>query len=157
MKKIKLTQGKFALIDDEDFELVSKYKWMFGNGGYAMTWIYCPEYQNNRFTAMHKILIKYDKKLRCDHINRNKLDNRRINLRICTHQQNLQNRPMSIDNLSGYKGVDFCKNKKLYRARICANFKKYHLGYFENKKDAAIAYNNAAIKLVGEFAYLNKI
>lgn len=157
MKKIKLTQGKYALIDNEDFELVSQYKWMLDNNGYATTWKYIPKYKNNRFTAMHKIILRYNKKLRCDHKNENKLDNRKSNLRICTHGQNLQNRNKPINNISGYKGVDFSKNLKKYRARICINYKIIHLGYFKTAKEAGISYNKAAKKLHGEFANTNKI
>ena len=92
-----------------------------------------------------------------DHINGNSLDNRKLNLRICTNSQNLMNRGKNKNNTSGYKGVRLINSNKKWRAQI--QYKKifYHLGCFEKRIDAAKAYNEAAIKFHGEFANLNKI
>ena len=95
--------------------------------------------------------------LHTDHINGNTLDNRRINLRICTHQQNMWNKPISKLNKSGYKGVFYIKSSKMYKASLKINNKLIIIGYFYFAKQAAKAYNEIAIKYHGEFANLNKI
>jgi hypothetical protein len=96
-----------------------------------------------------------------DHINGNRLDNRKSNLRICTQFQNTKNRFKSRSNKSGYKGVSFFKAKyplkKPWVAEIVYNYKRISLGYFYTKEDAAKAYNKKAIELFGEFAKLNVI
>src|SRR3990167_4081188 len=111
MKFIKLTQGKFVLVDDEDFEWLNQYKW------------YCQKALSNRFYArgqagknkktifMHRFILNINDKRRIDHMNGDSLDNRKSNLRICTQQQNLFNKKMYKNNKSGYKGVWFTKNR----------------------------------------------
>jgi hypothetical protein len=90
-----------------------------------------------------------------DHINHNGLDNRRINLRIATARQNKQNTKIQKSNTSGYKGVT--KDRTKWRAMIRISGKRVHLGMFDDKRDAAIAYNRAAIKYHGDFACINDI
>jgi hypothetical protein len=92
-----------------------------------------------------------------DHINGNGLDNRIINLRICTQSQNLRNRGASINNKTGYKGVSYDKKSNKFKAQIRVNKKNITLLTTNNLIDAARAYNNAAIKYFGEFAQLNVI
>ena len=88
-----------------------------------------------------------------DHINGNGLDNRRENLRICTHSQNCRNRRISSINKCGVKGVT--KYKDQWKATIFINKKQCHLGYYDNKRDAGKAYDKKAKEVYGEFAYLN--
>jgi len=165
MKKIKLTQGKFALVDDEDFEQLSKLKWGFDNSnGYARR-VIC----GNEKIYMHRMIMKTPKRLQTDHINHNKLDNRKINLRIVVQSQNNMNRK-KVNNKYGYKGINFYNHRKYYtqttgrvthpktwRANIKINKKRISLGFFFTKEEAAQAYNEAAQKYFGEYAYLNKI
>ena len=97
-----------------------------------------------------------------DHINRNRLDNRRANLRLCTYAQSARNVSKQASHngrkcSSKYKGVTLRKKSGLWMARIDKDYEQYHLGYFENEEDAARAYNEAAIELHGEFASLNEI
>jgi len=92
-----------------------------------------------------------------DHINGNKLDLRMINLRACTAAENGMNRVMSRKNTSGYKGVTWDKARKKWKAMIKINYTVYNLGRFDKKDDAALAYNEAAIKYSPEFAKLNII
>ena len=92
-----------------------------------------------------------------DHKNMNNLDDRKKNLRICTVSQNNCNKEKASRNKSGYKGVLWCKWHKKWRSVIMFNGKASYLGYFVDKKDAAIAYNTAAKYLHGKFARLNKI
>ena len=155
MKEIQLTQGKVALVDDEDYEYLNQFKWHVSNDNYARRTIYKDKLYKALF--MHREIMKVSKGLLVDHINGNSLDNRKLNLRICTNSQNLMNRGKNKNNTSGYKGVRLINSNKKWRAQI--QYKKifYHLGCFEKRIDAAKAYNEAAIKFHGEFANLNKI
>jgi hypothetical protein len=106
--------------------------------------------------GIHRIILGLSKgdDLQVDHINRNGLDNRRENLRVCTHQQNQMNRP-SRGGSSSYKGVDWRTSHNKWRASIKLNQKKKFLGHFQTELEAAQAYDAAAIILHGEFALLN--
>jgi hypothetical protein len=92
-----------------------------------------------------------------DHINGNTLDNRKLNLRICKNEENVRNQKLSKRNKTGYKGVSYNKRLEKFCATIRFKNKTICLGHFENKIDAAIAYNNSAIKYFGEFSKLNEI
>ena len=155
------THGKHQiLLDDEDYEVYSKYKWFLkkhGNTYYARRAVQ----KNNVRTViyMHRdifSLITYNGKM-VDHMNHNGLDNRRENLRICTAAENSYNRVSTVNSTSKYKGVYWCKGRRRWRARIAFNDKFMHLGYFINETDAAKVYNEAALKYHCEFANLNVI
>jgi len=157
-KEIILTQGKVAIVDDDDFEYLNKWKWHIykqnRNNYYARTVIYL---NKKRIPVlMHRLLIKCDGYI-IDHISGDGLDNRKCNIRVCTPNENPINRRVNINNLSGYKGVSWFKPMQKWRAQI--QYKKivHHLGCFEKRIDAARAYNVAALKYHGEFANLNKI
>lgn len=92
-----------------------------------------------------------------DHINRNRLDNRRCNLRKCTLSQNMQNRVVLPNNKAGFKGVHWCGPDKKWQAQIYVGKKRHYLGKYKDKHDAARAYNKAALELHGEFACINKV
>jgi len=159
-KEIQLTQGKVAIVDDEDFIELNKLKWHAdkrANGKfYAVRKSICinGKYINQK---MHRMIVGDKLGLHTDHIDGDTLNNRRSNLRICTHQQNMMNKGVSKVNKSGYKGVLYVKSRKMYKASITLNRKIIQLGYFYYIKQAAIAYNAAALKYHGEFANLNKI
>ena len=107
---------------------------------------------------MHRVIINNkNTKMHTDHINGNGLDNRKINLRICTHSQNLMNRGASINNKIRYKGVSYIEKINKFRVQIMVNKKNTTIGYYINPIDAARAYNEAAIKFHQEFANLNEI
>lgn len=151
MKKIPLTQGKFAIIDDEDFELVSQYKWRVccrKNQKYAATEI------NNHKVYMHRLILGINGVQEIDHINGNGLNNCRKNLRHCSRSQNNMNRHKSWGT-SEYKGVSWYKQRKKWRAIIKYNKKYKHLGYFDSEIEAAKVYDNAALEHFGKFAQLN--
>jgi hypothetical protein len=157
--KINLSKDLFALIEDEDFDRVNQYKWFLLGGHknkqYAKT---------GNGLLLHRFIMNVDmksKNVQIDHINGNGLDNRKVNLRLATNQQNNANTSIRNDNTSGYKGVYYKKDreqrKKKWGAQININKKNISLGYFLTKEEAALAYNEAAIKYFGEFAYLNKV
>ena len=152
-KKIKLSKGKVTIVDDEDYEYLNQWKWYYAQG-YAVRTI------NTKPTSrviMHRALMECPKNKEVDHINSDKLDNRRSNLRICFPYQNRRNRTKSKGMSSKYKGVAFRSNRQIWTSTIIVNGKNIYLGYFKNENDAALAYNKAAIKHFGEFAKLNKI
>ncbi len=151
MKKIPLGNDKFTLIDKEDYKRLKGFNWRFeksvnGSSGYAVATI-----------KMHRLITKAKRGEEIDHINHDKMDNRRENLRKATHSQNCQNRPPDIKNKSGYRGVHWFKAGNKWAARIGVNGKRIFLGYFDNKEGAAKAYNKAARLEYGEFAYQNQI
>lgn len=149
MKKIKLTKGKFALVDNEDFEFLNQWKWYINTKGYALRRIYIGSGHKNRKGIqiyMHRVVGKIPKKLQTDHINHNKLDNRKENLRAVTNQQNHFNMPLSKNNKSGCKGVYWFKRDKNWHVQITLNAKKIHLGYFNNFTDAVFARKQAEQK-----------
>ncbi len=149
--KIPLTQGYFAIVDADDYEYLSQYKWhvkIKGNRRYAY------RTQGGKCIAMHRQILNAPPGMHCDHINHDGLDNRRANLRLCTPQQNACNRK-PLERTSRYKGVFWCYEKKRWRAEIRHNGRLIHIGYFDYEADAAIAYDDYAAELFGEFAWLN--
>lgn len=157
MKKIQLRGNngidKIALVDDDFYEKASKYKYYYMPSGYAYRSVYSR--YNQKKIYMHHEVISIRKGYMCDHINQNKLDNRRENLREVTANENAANKKKFKENNIPYKGVSKCNN--VYRSKITVNRKVYHLGYYKNMRDAAIAYNVAATLHHGKFASLNNI
>jgi hypothetical protein len=152
MKRILLTQNKKAIIDDEDFEKVNQLKWHF-DGRYAAN-------KNKKKIYLHRFILNLPSNIKIDHKDLNKLNCQRFNLRIANAQQNGVNRGLNKNNMSGYKGVYFHKQKKYKKpwvATIKVNYKSIYLGMFKTPKQAACAYNSAALFYFGNFAFLNKI
>jgi hypothetical protein len=159
MKKIALGgkngEGKFALVDDEDFEELNKYKWYCDAHGYARRDIWISK-KGNKPVLMHKYLLNVEKGYQVDHKNTIRLDNQKSNLRKATLQQNRRNKTVQKNSKTQLKGVTLFQNGK-FRAYININSKQIHLGYFIESIDAAHAYNEAAINHHGEFANINKL
>jgi hypothetical protein len=150
MKVIHCVSGEEVFVDDEDFEYLSQYKWYFHKSdGY--TYRNLEKKRNSKRIAMHKELIECPLGYERDHINRNRLDNRRENLRVVTHKVNSRNRKRPTNNTSGYMGVWPCGKK--FVAEIRYENQKYYLGIFENSLDAAKAYDRKAIEF--GFKHLN--
>lgn len=153
MVKIWLTgkngKGFFTLIDEEDISEVTEYPWHLHKTGYAVANI------DGVITPLHKFLVKTPKGMYTDHINRNTLDNRRSNLRVCTFAENLVNTPPR--NGKKYKGVYEEKHKKYKRfhAHATVDGRRISFGRYLTAKEAAIAYDKNIVKLRGKFAYLN--
>jgi hypothetical protein len=147
-----LTQGKFAIVDVEDYEWLSQYKWCAVKNRdvyYAHRW------GDGRIALMHREIMGAPEGVPCDHKDHNGLDNRKSNLRLCTSAQNQYNKRPKKGCASRYKGVVWRKDEKKWRARISFKGKRIHLGDFDNQIEAAIAYDRKAEQIFGEFAYLN--
>ena len=158
MIEIPLTQGQVALIDDEDFELVSKYNWCAAwaptvRGYYAST--HNKTSDGGRTTLLlHRVIANPPKGIDVDHINRNTLDNTRANLRLASRAQNAWNSPHNIKNTSGFKGVHWHRQYNGWMARISVNGKRITLGVRSTPEEAFELYKDAAAQLHGEFARL---
>ena len=169
MKKIKLTQDQWALVDDEDYEMLTEHKWSALRDHKTKDRFYVkrnsPTDSNGKrkIILMHREITNAPKGKVVDHINGNPLDNRKENLRVCTQQENTMNRRKHKNNKSGYKGVSYKKKKKdmineyskPWQAQIRHNQKSICLGYYRIKKEAARVYDQKAVELFGEFAVLN--
>jgi hypothetical protein len=149
MKKIKLTQGKFALVDDEDFEFLSQWKWCAQRGVNTFYAIRSSRKPDGKRTTikMHQVLAKLmGFKRIADHIDENGLNNQRHNLQDLTTKQNGEKARLSKANTSGHKGVHWYKQTSKWQVQIVHNGKKKHLGYFNKLKDAIAARKDAERK-----------
>lgn len=161
VKEVPLTQGKVALIDVEDWERVSRYSWhiMKGDGGLLYAYAQIRIDGKRKHRALHRFILNMIHSPRpfLDHKNRDGLDCRKDNLRIATNSQNLTNIRMPARNTSGYKGVMRNNDSKSrpWWAQIRKDRKSYYLGAFSTAIEAALAYDDAAKRLHGEFATLN--
>lgn len=157
MKEITLTKGKVAFVDDSDYEIVKGFHYYYHSKGYAIRWAGAHHIPKEVYLH-HDIVGKAPQGFVVDHINGNKLDNRRNNLRFVTRSQNRVNsRKTRYGKYSKYRGAHFHKRKGMWSASIGVNGKLIHLGYFFNELEAALAYNDAANKYFGIYAPLNKI
>jgi hypothetical protein len=161
--EIPCTKGYTAVVDDEDYELVSRYSWYADEKGrmvYASTTVrFGPRAENKKqHIKMHRLIagVLHDPSILVDHWNRDSLDNRRSNIRIATPTQNSANMSVRHDNTVGYKGVRVTISG-MYQARIKIAGRETNLGSFSTPEEAAMAYNEAAASLHGEFAGLNVV
>lgn len=158
MREIALSRGKTALVDDDFYEYLNRWKWLCMPGsknsqGYAARRVMVDGVRKWKY--MHRELTNPGRGMTTDHINGNSLDNRLQNLRVCTPKQNRQNNRIPCNNKSGYKGVYWLKTHKAYQAQIRVDGKAIFLGNFKDKIKAAEAYNEAAHKYFGEYAGVN--
>ena len=161
MKQIDISTPKhpnmYAIVDDEDYERISKYHWyVVKNGNYYYAYGNGKGPEREHLFMHRKVLnlLQYDKTC-VDHINRNGLDNRKRNLRICSFQQNMLNSKPMHNRTSKYKGVKRNKKNNNWRVNISYKGNKYEIGSFVDEEMAARAYDKKAKQLFGEFAYLN--
>jgi len=152
MKEIPLTQGKVAIVDDEDFEWLSQWKWHCMKG-YAARHPAGPHGQ--KYIYMHRKIMRTPDDMDADHINHNTFDNRRLNLRNCTHAENSRNQITQKRSITGFKGVSFDSERKKWKAQIQLNSIGKIIGRFSTPEAAARAYDEMAKKLFGEFTNLN--
>ncbi len=151
--KGKYGEGKFALVDDSDYEYLNQFNWHIHKKPKTSYVRRNKKLENGRMSGieMHREIMKPSKGLLVDHINHNGLDNRKSNLRTCTHSQSLANR--SFGGKSKYKGVYYTKTG--WSTQITHNKKNNYLGIFKNEVEAAKCYDEAAKRLHGKFANLN--
>lgn len=137
--------------DPEDEDLFKSRKWrIHRSSGYLCAKI------NGKFVYFHRAVLGFPNGI-VDHINRNKLDNRKKNLRVVCRHINAVNRDIQKNNTSGYRGVSFLKKNKVWMSCITVNKKRHYLGCYSTAKQAAVAYNLAAKKFFGDNAVLNHI
>lgn len=160
MKEIILSNGMIAIVDDEDFEELNKYKWHYSIGssqrkGYARRMKMTD--RKTRRIYMHRVIMGLDgnpdRTFMVDHIDRNPLNNSKENLRICTLGENLRNKSKKINGQFRYMGIR--KARKLFAAQITHNGNHICLGTYQTQEEAALAYNKKKIELHGEFANFN--
>ena len=159
MKEIQLSQGKVALVDDEDYEWLNKHKWSATkcrNTFYAVRHIRLPN-GKQRTIQMHRVILGLESgdKRQGDHRYNNGLDNRRDKLRICTCSQNHQNGNSHRGGSSAFKGVSWRKDSHKWRSYIQVERCRINLGLFTSEVEAAKVYDQAARKYFGRFANLN--
>jgi hypothetical protein len=155
---IPLDKGKETIVDDEDYEYLNQWKWYCSTAGYANRATVRDKNYKQKKILIHRVIMKAPKNLQVDHINGNRLDNRKENLRIVTKQQNHMNRrKLDLKKSSKFKGVSYYSLSKKWVATIYFKNKRFHLGYFDNEIDAAKEYNTAAKKIHGEYARLNEL
>jgi HNH endonuclease/AP2 domain len=142
--------GKFAIVDNEDYEWLVRFKWHLDKSGYA---VHAPAQGVNEI-RMHRILLVPGNGREVDHIDGNRLDNRKANLRVCTRQQNCFNKKKTWGS-SRFKGVSLDKTWDKWTAKIQINKKQIHIGRFKKEIEAARAYDKFALKLFGEYAKIN--
>lgn len=165
MKLIPLSQqgknkGKyFAQVDNEDYDFITQWKWSF-HAGYAVR----SEYRDKKTVIyMHRAIMRHggllDESKQVDHIDSNRLNNQKSNLRNCSISENMKNRTAWARSTSKYLGVSlYIKGNTIrWRADISVNHKQNYLGKFKTEAEAALAYNEAALRYHGEFARLNVI
>ena len=159
MKTIPLTHGKVALVDSQDYNWLSQFKWRAQKSGKRSDSFYAVRnmtIEKRRTTIqMHRQIMDPPHGLEIDHKNNNGLDNRRCNLRFCTRSQNMANSRGHRRRRSSFKGVSFHKEYKKWRAIITQNKKNQHLGFFRSQVRAAKAYDDKAKELFGQFARPN--
>lgn len=134
MKIIELTQNKYTLVDDENFDFLMQWKWQYRHG-YATRNQKIGNYYKNIF--MHRVINKTPEDMETDHVNRNRLDNRKNNLRTVTKRQNQHNRGLSSNNKSGINGISWDACARKWKAQIRIDDKQTHLGLFIDLEEAA--------------------
>ncbi len=164
MKKIKLTQGKYALVDNEDYSYLNRFKWSLNrknkeiNGNVYENEYACKTLQRNKIQIqvyMYEFLIEAINYECVVFKNKNTLDYRKSNLGLVSYGTRGTMAKKRKGTYSKYKGLTYRPRKKVFEVRICKDKKTYYLGKFENEKKAAMAYNIKAKELYGEFAYQN--
>ena len=159
MKEIKLNQGYSTKVDDDDFEYLSQWKWCIQDkknlyprrtkrigGGKVISFL------------MHRVIMKItDRYVIVDHKDHDTLNNQKVNLRVCSRSDNNSNVRSAKGSISKYLGVTWNKPNKKWIAAITKNYRRIHIGCFQSEKQAALAYNERAKEIHGEFANLNQV
>lgn len=154
MKFIPLTKGQSAIIDDADYEFLNQFRWFVKKDGYAIAWT--RENGKRKWLKMHRLVVAANPSEMVDHVDKNKLNNQRANLRICSDSQNKQNTNKKVGQYtSKYKGVSWQKRRRKWHAYVTIGGRKIHLGSYDQELEAAQKYDSEAKKIFGVFASLN--
>lgn len=160
-KTIPLTQGKVAIVDAEDYNFLNLWKWRAQKGGrtyYAVRQFRIPNSNIRIYVSMHREIMKAPEGIIVDHINCDALDNRKSNMRLCIHSENLRSQRPHINKEVKYKGVSVHNNgKNPYAASIYVDGRQVYLGLYPTPEKAATIYDLAALKYFGEFALTNEM
>ena len=155
---ISLTQNRFSTVDSEDFKKLNCFKWCANHKKRGDFYAYRGVRHKGRSIskAMHREILNAKPGQCVDHVNGNTLDNRKVNLRICTNAQNIRNQKLRSNNIWGFKGVTYIPHtNKSWQAKITKDYKTIRLGLFNTKEEAAEIYDQAALQLFGEYSKLN--
>ena len=150
--ELRLSQGRVALVDASDLPVLLWRKWNAFRAG--RTWYAATNIDGHRL-YLHRFLMQPGDRMEVDHINGDGLDNRRSNLRVCTHAENLRNQRTQLGGSSRFRGVTWYTRRQRWHAQIKVEGKHKSLGYYRAEEDAARAYDAGALRLHGEFARLN--
>ena len=152
-RTIPLTREKMALVDADDYEMLATHRWHCSKFGYAIRFAKKGERGVNekRVIWMHRVIAKPPTDMYVDHVNGNRLDNRKSNLRICTHAENCRNHSAKSKTPSGRRGVHFHKKSQKWTAWIRKDYKSIYLGLFQNIQDAVDARRAAEVKYHQDF------
>lgn len=150
-------KGEEFWFDKEDYDKIKDYCWAYNKIGYLYTTLYNGPKAKNKKILLHRLIMNFPKNKVVDHINHNKKDNRKINLRICTQRENTINKKYPKINISGEVGVFFWQERNKWVARIGIMGKTKTIGYFKTKEDAVKARKTAEEKYFGEFAYKDNL
>jgi len=160
MKKIYLFHRRkltnvYAMVDNEDYFVLRNMKWRM-HKSYTTNCFYAVTSVGESSIAMHLFIVNAPKGFEVDHKDGNGLNNQKINLRACTHQQNGSNLRKNKKNTTGFKGVHFNTSRNTFQSYITPNRKHIYLGSYKTDQEAALAYDEAAIEHFGEFACTNR-
>lgn len=161
MKEIPLTQGRFTLVDDADYEQLNKQKW-YAHQSRNVWYVRSnslPVNDKQLSILMHRVILglQHGDGKQVDYIDGDGLNNQRSNLRICTNAQNQHNRRQKVTGQSRFKGVTRHRQSKRWIAQINRHSAQRYIGSFDTEEEAAEAYNEKARELHGEYAYLNDL
>ncbi len=148
VKQIPLSDGYYAYVDAADYEWLSRWNWYL-HGDYVV------RHEKGKRIYLHRAIMQPSEGMVVDHKNRNKLDNTRENLLVCTQMENSQNRSKRNGSSSRFLGVNYHKRSRKWTARITFEGERLFLGYFVDEVEAARAYDRKAVELFGDFARLN--
>ncbi len=160
VKRIPLTKGQFAIVDDEDYERINAHKWHsnwdVSSRAFRAVRSTSRTTGRRKTVMMHREIMNAPAGACVDHINHNPLDNRKVNLRLCSKGQNNFNQRLRRDNKSGFKGVYFDKSAGKWGTEFQSKGEQCYIGLFTSALDAALAYDARITEAFGEFAMTNK-